>query len=755
MSISSSSVQKNLNDNFGGQYDLYLFEWKTSDNKYSFNTNFKIYADGQALSFQQSFISSIDGTNFIDLSAVPKNCDNFPTVVPFLSFPSFNIANKNSAYASKNLGFLTWHNTFSYTADGLTPLPSGNLGGVSGGPVVLFDKNDNALLISSNDHFATSTASNMGINNFSDWSLGIAASVLSIPSNFTHETVIVFSKDGINDVVLNKWSNKILSLYPTNRVSGNDDILTSHIGYWTDNGAYYYAYNFRENLSCCDTNVFIDVKKKNIDENGIKIHYWQMDDWWMPVSGLDGKIQWTGVGALKSWYPFQPYFAGGLTELSYQVDVPLALYGPYFSPSNIWIDEFNWIPKNVSYVLPTPDDSYKFYTKLFDFGMNQSSYKNEYNHQGHGMLMYEVDFMSCLSMTPTYKLEIGAMQKWLKGMNDAAKERNIVIQYCMASPQSLLSSLTLSQVTNGRASWDYASGPNYNIGQGSLLWSALKLKPSKDNFWSTFPQPGPPGVQFAPFGTDQSSCETHGLVAILSTGPVGFSDSIGHTNVTIVKRTIRGDGRLLQPNRAITAIDDQMILNVFDNQGINVWNTQSGPLVTSSGKISPIYQIVMALDMRHNYVLNVNSFAPKVSGDYTHFVVRKFYNFMRCKNETNVVQSGCIEIVNDGNKLYTFTPQKPVKPSNESFELVTVLPINNYMNEIVFIGEINKYVSVSEHRFSDLSIDTIKSLSVNIQGDKNEIVEVSLLVPKNNNYMLYTYNVELDQSGQLAWKVNF
>ena len=751
MHLSSSSMQKNLNDAFGGDYNQHSFEWTTDDQKYTFGTNIKVYTDNEAISFQQSFTTAIDGTNYVDLSFVPKECDNFPSVVPFLSFPSFNVIDETSAYAAKSLGFLTWHNTFSYTADGLTPLPSDNLGGVSGGPVVLFDDGDNALLISSNDHFSTSTSTNLGINKHSDWSLGIAASVLSIPSNFTHETVIVYSDSGINDVVLNKWSSKILSLYPTERVAAEDDLLTSHIGYWTDNGAYYYAYNFRGNLSCCDSDVFSQVKKKNIDGNGIKIGYWQMDDWWMPSTGLDSHIQWDGVGAMESWYPIQPYFPGGLSELSYNLQVPLAIYGPYFSPNNIWKDEFEFIPKNVSYVLPSPKDSYNFYSALFDFGMNESSYKNELGHRGHGMIMYEVDFMSCLSMTPAFKLHVDAQQRWLQGMNDAAKERNISIQYCMAIPANLLSSLTLSQVTNGRASWDYASSVNWNIGEHTLLWQALKLKPSKDNFWTSYPQT-PQDIPFE-FGDDQSSCEVHAIVALMSCGPVGFSDSIGMTNATIIRRLIRGDGRLLQPNRPIAAMDDQMKVNAFgdrEEKGINVWNTQSGPL--QDGGIDYVYQIVMALDMTHDYVLNVNSFYPRMSPNYSHYMVRKFYDFMRCENGTDAVKSGCVNMVDDPMNLYEFKPQQPVKPSNESFELITVLPVANYMKEFVFIGEIDKYVSCSKHRFSNLKIDGVQSLSVDIKGDSKEIVKVSVLKPRDGGYILYQYDAELDETGFLSWK---
>ena len=105
----------------------------------------------------------------------------------------------------------------------------------------------------------------------------------------------------------------------------------------------------------------------------------------------------------------------------------MALYGPYFSPENIWIDSFNWIPQNACYVLPSPMDSYKFYSALFDFGINASTYTADPN-SNTGMIMYEVDFLDCLSMTPYFRLNIDAQQQWFDGMNQAAKERGLTIQ---------------------------------------------------------------------------------------------------------------------------------------------------------------------------------------------------------------------------------------------------------------------------------------------------------------------------------------
>ena len=126
----------------------------------------------------------------------------------------------------------------------------------------------------------------------------------------------------------------------------------------------------------------------------------------------------------------------------------------------------------------------------------------------------------------------------------------------MANPMNLLASLEAPMATNGRGSGDYASGYNWDIGPGSLLWHALDLRPSKDNFWTeAAAEPLAPGQK--PYGDPRlrNAGTFNAAVALLSTGPVGVSDRAGYTNATIVMHTCNARGDLLQPNRPATAID--------------------------------------------------------------------------------------------------------------------------------------------------------------------------------------------------------
>ena len=72
---------------------------------------------------------------------------------------------------------------------------------------------------------------------------------------------------------------------------------------------------------------------------------------------------------------------------------------------------------------PHPEDSLAFYRMLFDYGL-----QNE-------MAGYENDYLdyNYLSM-PYLRKNFGAANQWLSGMNQAALERQLPIQICMALP---------------------------------------------------------------------------------------------------------------------------------------------------------------------------------------------------------------------------------------------------------------------------------------------------------------------------------
>ena len=298
-----------------------------------------------------------------------------------------------------------------------------------------------------------------------------------------------------------------------------------------------------------------------------------------------------------------------------------------------------------------------------------------------------------------------------------------------------------------------AANVNWDIGAASMLFYALSLKPSKDNFWTSYPQPLP--SDYEPSGNDMPSVQLMTIVAIMSTGPVGISDMANYTNKTLIMRTCRDDGRLLQPNMPMIPINDQFIYKAFKKETINVWNTQSNP------KNSPEYvnQIILAVDMATNYSLTYNSFNVKgIVSNINDYIIMDWYEYRNCKNGTNAIENKCVTYVPNQNsmndKIYDLVKQPIIPPSLHSLQLITMIKGSLNSNDIIFIGELNKYVYNSQHRFSDLNING-NTLSVNIKGSFNETVELTVLIPTqtNKDWIIMKYNVIIPQTGYINFVI--
>lgn len=174
------------------------------------------------------------------------------------------------------------------------------------------------------------------------------------------------------------------------------------------------------------------------------------------------------------------------------------------------------------------------------------------------------------------KSNVTAGSDWLQAMADAASELGVTIQYCMPLARHMLESTKHQAVTNARASGDYHPGAgNFDVALSSLLYWAIGIAPSKDDWWTTAVQPG------NPYGDNptEPNWQLQALVVGLSTGPNGPSDGIGFTNASLVMSTVRGDGVTLQPDRPSTTMDAALAL-IFTTKSVpdvrSTWTQYAG-----------------------------------------------------------------------------------------------------------------------------------------------------------------------------------
>ncbi|KAI8778763.1 hypothetical protein BgiBS90_019745 [Biomphalaria glabrata] len=117
--------------------------------------------------------------------------------------------------------------------------------GLESGPLTLFDKTGNAMLIAPYTNFMA--ASMLQDGSHVNW--GIMGGVDSLPAGFEYKTLAFCSQNGIGDLFTN-WGAKLRTLYNKTddvlKVQQSNDVSLTQLGVWTDNGAYYY-YKTRDN----------------------------------------------------------------------------------------------------------------------------------------------------------------------------------------------------------------------------------------------------------------------------------------------------------------------------------------------------------------------------------------------------------------------------------------------------------------------------------------------------------------------------
>ena len=201
-----------------------------------------------------------------------------------------------------------------------------------------------------------------------------------------------------------------------------------------------------------------------------------------------------------------------------------------------------------------PEQAEMFFTEVWGQGVRQSAVGFEWDYQS-----------TSYSNMPHYRNTVTAASQYMAGMAAAANKLGKPIQYCMSFPRHILESMKFPAVTNARASPDFAnSGDNLvEVGYTSLLYQAVGLAPSKDNFFTT-------GNLFA---------RAHAIVAALSMGPVGPSDKVewiaNHSE--FITATCNAGGQLLQPSTPISTIDAKYSLDpaVAVPKGSHVWVSSS------------------------------------------------------------------------------------------------------------------------------------------------------------------------------------
>ena len=471
------------------------------------------------------------------------------------------------------------------------------------------------------DHFKVTGETNLLWNGEPGaWVPGTSATVRSLAANFKHRFELRLAPlgAGVTQAVY-AWGQAMLAF--ADAKPKVDDVTIAKLSYTTDNGA-----------QLCFCTEDCDSKLLEVVA-GLEAHdapqlgsiSWQGGWWKNPEIHTASCAPW----CVSTWDANVTKNPMGVAKLDAALHgLPLQLYAPYFCDDTSYDKEhggeYTFVKADTTiagcsgynFRTPSPDDAKHFYMFFLESG------------KARGMTSFEPDFLvENFNCVHEYRSNVTASTMWLDAIDAAAMEHNLAVQLCMASPTDLLHSMSLKSVTNFRASTDYYYGRSWDLGHSSLLIWALGASPSKDTFWTTdngdtaTTQGGCPaktagGDGGCPDDHTNPGSELHTIIATLSKGPVGFSDAVNRSNITLLRRTCRDDGVLLQPSKPLTAIDAMLLgSGRSGEENENEKDVSSkAPQVRMSLKGTKSSSIAYLIDRMNSLTVSLRSLFPFAQG---------------------------------------------------------------------------------------------------------------------------------------------
>jgi len=587
------------------------------------------------------------------------------------------------------------------------PKRGSNLDSFAGGteagvPLVLFDQQLRTTVISPLNHFANA------VQVKSDQLAGHLACGLSgridrLPPAFSQETII-FAGQGVNQTLFD-WGSQLLKQGGKSRLAKSSDKTANYLGYCTDNGAYYY-YNTEGGKTYEET--IVDISH-SLKQEGYPAQYLQLDSWWYEK----GRDQGTSL-----WEPRADIFVHSLADLHAETRLPFAAHNRYWSASNKYNTAYRFIVENAAAV---PDDP--------DFWRHIMSWSRQ-----NGICMYEQDWLNVIyERSPALQSDPLLSERWLGQMDQAASQAGLHIMYCMALPSHYLASTLYPSVSRVRATNDYCPGNDqWKMGLSSMLSWALGLAPFKDVFWSSEKQASNP---YKNATVTEPNFELQALVSALSGGGVATGDKIGSLNKTLVAKTCRTDGLLLKADKPATPIDRCFQPDAPTGE---IWGTQ-----TSIGGLT--WRFLLVADQTASYTLKASDLST-----HSPYMVLE-------------TESGQLSLLTE-NDCLSVGGTTPPRPGAVPLQYFVFAPVGK--KGLTFLGEVDKFITVSRQRFTAISPD---GGHLKLTGAPNEEVNLAwhcrgksrrisyndrivkaddALVKVHRQDQLLHLSVRLDQSGQ-------
>lgn len=347
--------------------------------------------------------------------------------------------------------------------------------------------------------------------------------------------LLVLAGDGPR-ACLDEWGRLLLERAGTVRPGRWPDALGSRPSYWTDNGA---AYWYRTEPGH-DPAGSVVAAVDDLRERGVPLGSVQLDSWFYPHVDLRpfDTDEWVvPPSAMVAWESRPDVLPDGIADLGARLGHPPLVAHIRHLSSDAPIAREVPVVTDGPYAVPTTPEAYeRWLDQCLAWGVET------FEHDWMVEVFFGVRWL---------RAEPGRARAWQEGIDRAARERGITIQWCMATPADFAQTVTLTQVTSVRTSGDHGY-----IATAGQLWAwfcttnaltrSLGLMPFKDVFRADPEVAGDNG-------------EPEALLSALSTGPVALGDGVGRMDPALALRTCRADGILIKPDVPVAAIDESMV----------------------------------------------------------------------------------------------------------------------------------------------------------------------------------------------------
>jgi hypothetical protein len=480
------------------------------------------YADGPLIVFRSEAIDDLD-----DLATGAFD-------QPSLAWPTFRPADRADGTCPDGLrGLVFQHCEFGLPSNAGPALDDWFLlphRPPTGWPLVLTRSDGRSLLVAPLDAFHEQT---IGLNG-GTLRCGWHGDLEAVPSGFTTE-LAVLAADGPR-AALETWGQMLLDAAGTVRPGRWTDTLGSRPSYWTDNGsAYWYKTEPGHDVAGS-----IVAAVEGLRSDGVPVGAVQLDSWFYPhveLRPFDTDAWVVPPSALIAWEERADVLPEGIAALRDRLGGPplvthirhLSADAPIASEAPAWFDG--------PYAAPaTPEIYERWLDQCVAWGVETME---------HDWLVEVFFGVRDLRARP------GRARAWQEGLDRAARDRGITLQWCMGTPADFAQTTTLTQVTSVRTCGDHGY-----IATAGQLWAwfcitnalarSLELMPFKDVFRADPAVAGDNG-------------EPEALLSALSTGPVGLGDRVGTMAPALALRTCRADGLLVKPDTPIAATDESLL----------------------------------------------------------------------------------------------------------------------------------------------------------------------------------------------------